>query len=455
MPHTKHMMPEQAYFDNLTPNTNKALLKPRRAKHLGRIMLVALGIFIFMLFLPWRQTIPGRGVVTALRPEDRSQTVQNQIGGRIEYWAVMDGQEVEQGDTILVLSETSQSYFDPELPARLSEQLNSAKGTEEAADQRMDATRTQMSALTSRLQLQLSAAENKVIQRTNVVAIDSADLQAIEKFYETSQARLVRYEEGYKNGLFSLTDIETRRLKLQEDYAKVVSAQNKLSNSRQDLVNAKIDLDQIRASYQESLAKAQSDLSSAFSSKVSAQGNIAKLRNEISNVTIRRGLYVVRAPQSGFVVKTLKAGVGENIKEGESIATLQPRQPQVAVEVYVDAMDVPLIQDSSDVRLQFEGWPSVQFSGWPAVAVGTFAGKVAVIDRVSSANGKYRLLVRQTSPTPEGDDPWPDRLRQGSGVFGRVILQPVPMWYEIWRQLNGFPPSLDKEPSTGKQTSPN
>ncbi|WP_276481043.1 HlyD family secretion protein [Paraflavitalea pollutisoli] len=408
-----------------------------------------------MLFLPWRQTIPGRGLVTALRPEDRSQTVQNQIGGRIEYWAVMDGQEVEQGDTILVLSETSQSYFDPELPARLAEQLNSAKGTEEAADQRMDATRTQMSALTNRLQLQLSAAENKVIQRTNVVAIDSADLQAIEKFYETSRARLVRYEEGFKNGLFSLTDIETRRLKLQEDYAKVISAQNKLSNSRQDLINATIDLDHIRASYQESLAKAQSDLSSAFSSKVSAQGNIAKLRNEISNVTIRRGLYVVRAPQSGFVVKTLKAGVGENIKEGESIATLQPRQPQVAVEIYVDAMDVPLIQDSSDVRLQFEGWPSVQFSGWPAVAVGTFAGRVAVIDRVSSANGKYRLLVRQTNPTPEGDEVWPDRLRQGSGVFGRVILRPVPLWYEIWRQLNGFPPSLEKEPNAGKQTSPN
>lgn len=454
MQHTKQL-PEQAYFDKLTPSSNKALLTPRRAKRLGRISLVALALFFVMLFLPWRQTIPGRGVVTALRPEDRSQTVQNQIGGRIEYWAVMDGQEVEQGDTILVLSETSQSYFDPELPARLAEQLNSAKGTEVAADQRMDATRTQMSALTNRLQLQLSAAENKVVQRTNVVAIDSADLQAIEKFYETSRARLVRYEEGFKNGLFSLTDIETRRLKLQEDYAKVISAQNKLSNSRQDLINAKIDLDHIRASYQESLAKAQSDLSSAFSSKVSAQGNIAKLRNEISNVTIRRGLYVVRAPQSGFVVKTLKAGVGENIKEGESIATLQPRQPQVAVEIYVDAMDVPLIQDSSDVRLQFEGWPSVQFSGWPAVAVGTFAGRVAVIDRVSSSNGKYRLLVRQTNPTPEGDEVWPDRLRQGSGVFGRVILRPVPLWYEIWRQLNGFPPSLEKEPNAGKQTSPN
>ncbi|MCG2616729.1 HlyD family secretion protein [Terrimonas sp. NA20] len=439
-------MPDGRYYESLATRSGKELMSPRRARRFGRLMLLSLALFILMLFLPWRQTIPGRGVVTALRPEDRSQTIQNQIGGRIEYWAVMDGQEVKQGDTILVISETSQSYFNPELPERLTEQLNSVEGTELAADEQMNAVRSQMSALASGLQLQLASAENKVSQRENVVKIDSADLQAIEKFYETSRVRLIRYEEGYKNGLFSLTDIETRRLKLQEDYARVVSAQNKLSNSRQDLVNAKIELDNIRVSYQEAQAKAQSSLSSAFSSKVRAQGDIARLRNEISNVAIRRGLYVVRAPQSGFVVKTLKAGVGENIREGESVATLQPREPQVAVELYVNAMDVPLIEDTSDVRLQFEGWPSVQFSGWPAVAVGTFAGKVAVIDRVSSANGKYRLLIRQTTPVPKGDAAWPDRLRQGSGVYGRVILRSVPLWYEIWRQLNGFPPSLEKEP---------
>ncbi|HEV7380400.1 MAG TPA: HlyD family secretion protein, partial [Dyadobacter sp.] len=177
------------------------------------------------------------------------------------------------------------------------------------------------------------------------------------------------------------------------------------------------------------------------------QGEIAKLRNEISNTEIRRGLYVVRAPQTGFVVKTLKAGIGENIKEGESIATLQPDAPFVAAEIYVDAMDVPLILMDSDVRLQFEGWPSVQFSGWPSVAVGTFAGKVSVIDLVSSNSGKYRLLVKPTDPVPSKDQPWPKQLRQGSGVYGRVILRSVPVWYEIWRQLNGFPPSLEAEPA--------
>ena len=436
-------------WEELSLKANGKLLNVRGPEMLGKVAIFIFVFFAILLFLPYRQTIPGRGTVTALRPEDRPQTVQNQIGGRIEHWAVREGQEVKKGDTILVISETSQSYFDPELPARLNEQLDAKRGSETAAVQKIEATKSQMRAMSDGLRFQMQAAENKVRQAKNYLSIDSADLLAVQKLYETTKVRLERYETGYKNGLFSLTDIETRRLKLQEDNAKVISQQNKLNNSTQNLLNASIELDNIRAKYQESLSKAQSDMSSAISSRATAQGDIAKLRNDISNISIRRSLYAVRAPQSGYVVKTLKAGIGENIKEGESVATLQPKSPLVAVELYVSAMDVPLILDTSDVRLQFEGWPSVQFSGWPSVAVGTFAGKVFSIDRVSSTGGKYRLLVSQTSPVPSKDEPWPPQLRQGSGVFGRIILRSVPLWYEIWRQLNGFPPSLEKEPSVG------
>ncbi|OOQ59644.1 HlyD family secretion protein [Mucilaginibacter pedocola] len=440
------------HWEGMATLSNAHMRKAKGSRMLGRIMLIVLVLLIAILMFPWRQTIAGKGSVTALRPEDRPQTVQNQIGGRIERWAVREGQEVKKGDTILVISETSQSYFDPELPSRLNEQLAAKRTSETAAGQKIDATNLQISALNSGLKLQLQAAENKVKQARNYVKIDSADLHAVQKFYETSKARLVRYEDGYKNGLFSLTDIETRRLKLQEDIAKVIAQHNKLDNSTQALLNAKIDLDNIRAKYQESYAKAQSDMSSAISSKASAQGDVAKLRNDIANIGVRRGLYIVRAPQDGYVVKTMKAGIGENIKEGESVATLQPSNPMVAVDLYVSAMDVPLILDTSDVRLQFEGWPSVQFSGWPSVAVGTFAGKISAIDRVSSSGGKYRLLIRPTSPVPTNDDPWPVQLRQGSGVYGRIILRSVPLWYEIWRQLNGFPPSLEEEPATdGKE----
>ena len=436
---------EQVWEDAL-PRSQRELLDPRGGRRLGRV-LIAVGLaFLIILFLPWRQTIEGTGTLTTLRPQDRPQTVQNQIAGRIERWHVREGLLVKKGDTLLTISEIKDEYFDPNLPERLREQLTAKQGNVAANAAKIQATDQQIAALRTTLNVQLDAARNRVTQARNTVRIDSADLVAVTNFFQIAQSRLARYEEGYKNGLFSLTDIETRRLKLQEDQAKVTAQRNKLLNSQQSLANARIELSNLRAKYEQDLAKTLSDRSSAVSSRASSEGEVASLRNKISNVEVRRGLYAVRAPQSGYVVRTLKAGIGETIKEGESNVTLQPDAPILAAEVYVRAMDVPLIQRGRQVRLQFDGWPAIQFSGWPSVAVGTFAGTVTVIDVVSSGNGKYRLLVRPDQHHRR-DKPWPAQLRLGSGVYGWVILDSVPVWYEIWRQLNGFPPTLQSEPT--------
>ena len=51
-------------------------------------------------------------------------------------------------------------------------------------------------------------------------------------------------------------------------------------------------------------------------------------------------------------------------------------------------------------------------------------------------NGKYRMLVAED---PD-DHPWPEELRPGSGAMTLTLLKDVPIWYELWRQFNGFPP---------------
>ena len=435
----------EGVWEKVPRQSRPELLRINGSQRLSRILLLVAGVFVGVLFLPWRQTISGTGTLTALTPQDRPQTVQNQIAGRIERWHVREGQRVRRGDALLTISEIKDEYFDPNLPERLGEQLAAKRGSVAANAAKIVATDQQMTALRTTLDVQLAAARNRVEQAENTVASDRADLVAVQNFYQTSQARLARYEEGYKNGLFSLTDIETRRLKLQEDLAKVTAQRNKLASSQQGLANAGIELANLRAKYGQDLAKTLSDRSSAVSSQASSEGEVAVLRNKISNVAVRRGLYVVRAPQTGYVVRALKAGLGETIKEGESVATLQPEAPLLAAEIYVRAMDVPLIQRGRQVRLQFDGWPAIQFSGWPSAAVGTFGGFVSVIDVVSSTGGKYRLLVRPAQPHAQ-DKRWPRQLRLGSGVQGWVILDSVPVWYEIWRQLNGFPPTLQTEP---------
>jgi multidrug resistance efflux pump len=440
----------QELFDQYPLRTLRTLPEPNGGRKLGRWMLFLLVVGLVVMFLPWQQNINGEGSVTALTPQDRPQTIQNAIAGRIERWIVKDGDYVRKGDTLLVISDIKDEYFDPKLPQRLGEQLTAKQGSQQATEAKIQALDNQIRALKAGLVVKLSAARNKVRQSEFKVAADEADLIAVRKNYQIALDRLERFEKGYKNGLFSLTDLEARRLKVQEDNAKVISQENKLNVSRQELVNARLDLSTIEADFQEKVAKAQSDRSSAVSYLAEAGGEVSKLRNKISSVDVRRGLYVVRAPQTGYVVRPVKAGIGETIKEGEPIATLQPANPQLAVELYVRAMDVPLIQPGRTVRLQFDGWPSIQFSGWPMVSVGTFGGRVAVIDAVSSVGGKYRLLVRPI--VQPGDQPWPPQLRIGSGAFGWVMLDDVRVWYEIWRQLNGFPPSLQNEPKAETET---
>ncbi|MBC3784607.1 HlyD family secretion protein [Spirosoma utsteinense] len=439
---------DEALFDKYPLRTLRTLKQPNNGQKMGRWMLFLLLFCISILFLPWQQNINGEGTVTALTPQDRPQTVQNAIPGRIERWNVREGQLVQKGDTLLVISDIKDEYFDPKLQQRLGEQLTAKQGSLTATDAKLKALDNQLRALETGVRVKLESARNKVRQSQFKVLSDSADLVAVQRNYRIAVDRLERFEKGYKNGLFSLTDLETRRLKLQEDVAKVVAQENKLNVSRQELINSRLDLGSIQADYEEKAAKTFSDRSSAVSYRTEADGEIAKLRNKISSVTVRQGLYVVRAPQSGYVVRSLKAGIGETIKEGESIVTLQPESPQIAVDLAVRAMDVPLIQRGRTVRIEFDGWPAVQFSGWPLVAVGTFGGEVAVIDAVSNTNGSYRLLV---TPKPtKGDQPWPKQLRVGSRAYGWVMLDNVPIWYELWRQLNGFPPSLQQEPSDEK-----
>ncbi|MES2519959.1 MAG: biotin/lipoyl-binding protein [Bacteroidota bacterium] len=435
----------KAVHENFELHSLKTLHTPRSALILER-WLVAIGLILLAtLFLPWQQNVNGKGDVSALTPKDRPQNIQNIISGRIEKWLVREGDLVQAGDTLLVISEMKDDYFDPNYPKRLQEQLLAKGDAIKSYQTKTQALNNQIIALQENNNFSLQKARNKVSQGYSKVTSDSTDVLAEQVQVNIAQTRYDRGEDQYKNGgLVSLSELESRKLKLQEVRAKYISNQNKLAISRQELINAKIELNSINAEYSEKIAKAQSDRSSALSSLATGEYELSQLQNKITNVDIRRGQYYIKAPQEGYIVRALKAGIGETIKEGESICTLQPAAPEMAVEMYVRAMDVPLIEPGREVRIQFEGWPSLVFSGWPSVTVGTFGGIVKVIDRIDNGNGEYRLLV--VPKIKKGEQPWPKQLRMGSGVVGWVMLEDVPVWYEIWRQLNAFPPTLKKEP---------
>lgn len=399
-------------------------------------LLAALALFIIFLILPWTQNISSTGSVTTLLPDQRPQTVHSVLAGRIEKWYIREGDLVKKGDTVLFISEIKDDYFDPKLLERTQDQIKAKELSARSYMEKVNSLDNQIDALLKTNELKLKQARNYVLQARLKIASDSIDLVAASANLAIATKQLERMEQLHKEGLKSLTDLEGRRLKVQETKAKKISAENKLVQSKNELINAQVELFSIDNQYRDKLSKAESEKYSALSGMYDAEATVNKMQNQYMNYTVRKSLYYITAPQNGYITKAIRSGVGETIKEGEELVSIMPSQYNLAVSMYVRPVDLPLIRKKQHVRFQFDGWPSIAFSGWPNLSYGTFGGEVVAIDNFISENGQYRILV---APDPK-DEKWPDGLRVGSGAYGMALLKDVPIWYELWRNMNGFPP---------------
>jgi hypothetical protein len=139
-----------------------------------------------------------------------------------------------------------------------------------------------------------------------------------------------------------------------------------------------------------------------------------------------------------------EVGPGETVRQGDKLVRISPLSADKAVELVADGLDAPILNTGRKVRLLFYGIPAIPLPAWPELMAGTFGGVIKVVDQVDDGKGNYRFWV---VPDPE-DRPWPEQthVRQGTKVMGWVILNRVPLWYEIWRRFNLFPPDYQEGP---------
>ena len=339
-------IPEQHLFRE----HHRAQLKTLESVRIPRVTLsiavmLILGTFMiaaFLGFTPWVQTTSGPGVVTALDPRDREQSINALVSGRIQEWYVRDGSRVKEGDPILRLVDN-----DPDL--------------------------------VQRLQAQMSAAERKY--------------EAAKSAADTAVLNYDRQETLFNEGLSAERDLEQARIRVQ----------------------------QLRVSEEEALAGLNA-----------AKVNLSRL-----------SIQTVVAPRDGTIIRLNAGDTATFVREGQSIATFLPDEVTRAVEIYVDGRDIGLVYPGRKVRLQFEGWPVVQFSGWPSVAIGTFGGEVVFVDPSAQVSGRFRVMIIEDP----NDSPWPDEafIRFGAQARGWVLLDTVRLGYELWRQLNNFPPNFNPD----------
>ena len=393
----------------------------RRSRLLARFLaLLSVLLVLSLVVVPWQQSVRGSGRVIAFNPLDRRANIEAPVEGRVRRLNVVENQVVKQGDVLAEIQDN-----DPNLLLNLRLQHDAAIARKAAAEQRI-----------VDLDLQIESQELAKPQ-----AVDAAQqrVNAEQFVVETNEINARRMEQLLSTGDISRRDWELTKLAL--------------DSARANLAAAKAVLERTARDYDATIASTKASRGTAEAELATAARDIAAIDIQISKTEQQ----VVLAPRDGIVLN-VAATEGAYLKPGSPICVLIPQTEERFVEAWIDGMDMPLVAPrgseagsgvGSRVRLQFEGWPAVQFVGWPSVAVGTFGGEVISIDAVDDGAGRFRIVIR---PDPE-DAPWPGTqyLRQGVRVKAWVLLRTVPLWQEVWRQLNGFPPVVaPKEPMAKK-----
>ena len=406
------------------------------SSRLPRLMARALAILfvIFVLavwFLPWQQFVSGTGKVIAFDPLDRRINIEAPVSGNVRKLHVMEGHRVKKGDVIVEIQDN-----DPNLIANLRGQHDALIVRKAAAAQRVDD-----------LELQVRQQEQAKGQ-----ALDAAEQRvAAEKITaETATLNLNRVTELKKSGLVSERDYEVAKQLSESSDANYKAAEANLKRTENDF---------------------GATIAGIRAQKGTAQAEVATADRDIKSLDIQISQNMrqtIESPRDGIVL-SVQATDGTFLRPGSPICVIIPETDSRFVEMWLDGNDMPLIHPrttnadgstspGSEVRLQFEGWPAIQFVGWPSVAVGTFGGEVVFIDPADDGKGKFRVVV---APKPdiltrdglEHREDWPSNryLRQGVRANGWILLNQVPLWKEIWRQINGFPPVVsEKEPEVKK-----
>jgi multidrug efflux pump subunit AcrA (membrane-fusion protein) len=431
------------------------LVSPRYLSWLANwTVILFLFAILALIFVPWQQTIIGKGTVTVFSPMQRPQSIEAQISARLKTWYVMEGQKVKAGQRIAELVDLDPRFLGLEQIKRLEEQKMALIDRQNATQSRIIALQQQMNALSISRNAAIPGAGERISQSNERIIAAEQAVQAARQNQATVDYNYSRVKELFQKGLRSKRDFELAELDKVRAETSTQQAEAQLNVTQRDFSVARFDREKVTGDTAAAIANVSASIASAQETLATTANDLSKLSVEIQNLQVRTGQREITSPVDGRVVRLLRVGASETVSAGAILAVIVPDTQDQAIELYVSDWDVPLISEGRLVRLQFAGWPAIQFSGWPMIASGTFGGKVAVVDAVDDGKGRYRILVKPDMESIKAgkDEPWPsgNYLRPGTEATGWILLDTVPLGYELWRQFNAFPPTLKDKPDDGE-----
>jgi multidrug efflux pump subunit AcrA (membrane-fusion protein) len=407
---------------------------PRSVRHL-KILLLSLLLLspIVLLLAPWRQTVRASGRVVAFAPLDRRQIIEAPIPGRVVRWWVQEGSQVEQDMPLFEIAD-----IDPQRVERLESQLEALNSKLDALESQEQQYRLSVDNIRGVGDLNVAVARAQLEEAQERVTASAASVRGAEAELVAAELQVLRKRELIASDAVSRRELELAEADFAVAVSKVEEASAKLDAASADMKSLSNAVERASVDAQARVNAAIGTLEETRSKTADTRRSILELQGQIS----RQQSQLVTSPRPGIVHRLIGNQGGEVVSVGEPLLELVPDTLDRAVEVWVDGNDAPLVAEGDEARLQFEGWPAVQFSGWPSVAVGTFGGRVALVDPTDDGQGRFRILI-----TPSDDQQWPDAryLRQGVRANAWVLLNEVTIGWELWRQLNGFPPVVAQD----------
>jgi multidrug efflux pump subunit AcrA (membrane-fusion protein) len=418
---------------------------PNYLRKYGRLAIkLLLFFFLIVAFVPWTQTITATGQLSAYSPFERPQDIEAQITGRITKWYVYEGIRVKQGELILELEDVDPNFMAPELLSLLEQSKAALEQSRKAALERVDQLDKRIKEMNNLVKAAVPSAEARVSEANNKVRAAEQRIVAAKVAVDTAELNVDRHRQLASQGLVSQRELELAIQGAIASKAEQQAAEAMLKEAQQGMKALSFGRDQINADVLQRLLDAEASRAGALADAARATDQLAALELRLSNATQRRAASRILSPIDGTVVRMAQVGAGETVRQGDKLLRISPLSADKAVEMVADGLDAPLLNPGRKVRLLYYGIPAIPLPAWPELMSGTYGGIIKVVDQVDDGKGNYRFWV---VPDPE-DRPWPEQahVRQGTKVMGWVILNRVPLWYELWRRFNLFPPDYQEGP---------
>jgi BMFP domain-containing protein YqiC len=253
--------------------------------------------------------------------------------------------------------------------------------------------------------------------------------------YEIELSNFKRIKQLYKEHIESKRNYE----RAQNSY---ISAKTKLEKINIDIEVQKRHLTMIGQEKSQFLKEIENNIRSIDNSILSALNRLNVVQREqeqqLSHIA-RFEKSEVLAEKDGYAMRILKNDKNTYIKKGEAVIQFSPDVRERSVLLKISDFNMPLIKEGLTVRIRFHGWPVLHIPGWPIIRFGTFGGIIKKVDPILHEKGYYYAYIVE-----DPNEPWPpqDQLRVGTSSTVWVALSNVPIWYQLWRLMNAFPPNM-------------